>query len=99
MEIITPAFAEEKKQVDPKTIPNAEALIKHRWDISEEKRATPSTDVMLDGHINTTVCLEKEMINHASYLIYEGFYSREKIESEIRLIGKTLREFLFRNVQ
>lgn len=48
---------------------------------------------MLDGHIDTTVCLEKEIINHASYLIYEGFYSREKIEREIRLIGKTLGNF------
>jgi len=89
----TPAFAEERTRIESNTIPNAEDLIKHCWDISEEKRATPSTGTMLDGHIDTALCLEKEIINHASHLIYEGFYSRGKIESEIRLIGKTLGNF------
>ena len=84
-----PTLAAEKNSVDPKSIPNAEDLIKHCWDISEEKRSTPKTGLMREGHLDTALCLEQEIINHASYLIYEGFYSREKIKREIRLIGKT----------
>jgi len=90
---ISSVFAAEKIQTDPKTIPNAEDLIKHCWDISEEKRSTPNTALWREGHLDTALCLEKEIINHASHLIYEGFYSRTKIESEIRLIGKTFGNF------
>lgn len=83
--IITPAHAERKN--DAKDIPNAEDLIKHCWDISEEKRATPNTAVMRAGNLDTALCLEQEIIKHASALLHKT----TKTKTEIIKLMKTIR--------
>ncbi|OEJ65629.1 hypothetical protein [Magnetovibrio blakemorei] len=89
-----PATAGGNAKTTPKVdIPNAEELIKHCWDISKEKRAEIYEKSWREGHLDTALCLEQAIIDNASILIYEGFYSREKIESEIRLVGKTYGNF------
>jgi len=81
--MIPPAFAGEKKQVDPKTIPNAEDLIKHCWDISEEKRSTPNTAIMRAGNLDTALCLRKQINFHGSILIDETSLTEKTIETLI----------------
>lgn len=50
-------------------IPNAEDLIKHCWDISLEKRSSGNTPLMREGNLDTALCLEHEIIAHASALL------------------------------
>lgn len=64
-------------------IPNTEDLIKHCWDISEEKRSTPNTAMMREGHLDTALCLEQEIITHAAALIEETSMTRKQIVSLI----------------
>jgi|GEM_PF-4948787 len=39
--------------VVPNTIPNAEDLIKHCWDISEETRTITNTELNREGNLET----------------------------------------------
>ncbi|MBF0251399.1 MAG: hypothetical protein HQL35_12315 [Alphaproteobacteria bacterium] len=63
------AYAQDAAAPKALAIPNAEELIQHCWDISEEKRASGVTSVMREGHLDTALCLENEIIAHGSALL------------------------------
>ena len=79
-------FAQEKPRIDPKTVPNAEALIKHCLDISEEKRSSGGTTLMRQGGMDTIMCLEKVIISHASALIVKTAITKEEIAEILKNI-------------
>jgi len=60
-------------------IPNAEDLIKHCWDISEEKRASGVTATMRKGALDSAQCLKKEVAQQIRIFIDEDSISNDEI--------------------
>lgn len=69
-------------------ISDAEDLIKHCWDISEEKRSTPNTALMREGNLDTALCLENEIIKHGSALL-EPPPTKEDIQKTMKTLRFT----------
>ena len=62
-------------------IPNAEDLIKHCWDISEEKRASGVTAEMRKGALDSAICLKKEITIQAQALIKDTSITKDEISA------------------
>ncbi|MBF0247565.1 MAG: hypothetical protein HQL36_05770 [Alphaproteobacteria bacterium] len=82
-----PSLAEEAGNARPASIPNADELIQHCWDISEEKRASGVTAEMRKGALESALCLKTEVAAQAEALIKTTSVSKEEISALLENIN------------